>query len=107
MALAVRVCQLATRLPKHEAYGLGADLRQAVVAVPARIAEAMACPSPAEFMQLLLIARYATAELETHLQVAQRIGCVAADEAATCQGAIDEIGRLLNAELAGHDRRRG
>lgn len=75
--------------------------------MPSNIAEGSARNSTKEFIHFLHVARGSLAELETQLQLAQRIGYVVACEADDVQRSIDEVGRILNAVLAGLNRRLG
>jgi four helix bundle protein len=88
-------------------FGLASQLRRAGVSVPSNVAEGSARKSTREFIHFLHVARGSMAELETQLQLAQRIGYLAASEVDDVQSAIDEVGRILNAVLAGLKRRLG
>jgi four helix bundle protein len=107
MDLAVRIYRVSAALPKHEMFGLASQLRRAGVSVPSNVAEGSARKSTREFIHFLHVARGSMAELETQLQLAQRIGYLAASDVDDVQSAIDEVGRILNAVLAGLKRRLG
>ncbi len=59
-----------------------------------------------EYVYFLHVARGSMAELETQLLLAQRVGYLPDSEATDLQGRIDEVGRILNAVVAGLNRRR-
>lgn len=86
-------------------FGLAAQIRRASVSIPSNVAEGSARKSTREFIHFLHIARGSMAELETQLQLAQRIGYLTSSEVDDVQRVIDEVGRILNAVLAGLNRR--
>jgi four helix bundle protein len=75
--------------PSKETYGLTAQIRRAAISVPANIAEGAARNSSGELMQFLGIACGSLAELETHLELAVRLGYLKADAVA-----IDKMRRV-------------
>jgi four helix bundle protein len=107
MDLAVLVYRTSAALPKQEMFGLVSQLRRAATSIPSNIAEGSARKSTREFIQFLHIARGSMAELETQLQLAQRIGYLSAIEADGAQRSIDEVGRILSAVITGLNRKLG
>jgi len=70
----VVMCYQATRnFPKSEVYGLASQLQRAAVSIPANIAEGRERKHRKAFLQHLSIAYSSMAELETHIQIAQRL----------------------------------
>jgi four helix bundle protein len=61
------------KFSKAENYGLMSQLQRAAVSIPANIAEGRERQHTKEFLQHLSIAYGSLAELETHLQIAQRL----------------------------------
>jgi four helix bundle protein len=106
MDLAVLVYRTCTTLPRHEVFGLIAQLRRAATSVPSNIAEGYARSSRNEYLYFLSVTRGSLAELDTQLVLAQRIGYLAENEASELQMRIDEVGRILHAVVAGLHRRR-
>ena len=95
MQLAERVYALQKRLPKEEVYGLGDQIRRAVVSVPSNIAEGFGRDSTADFIHFLYIARGSLFEVRTQLELARRLGYLqVSDEVVATMGSV---GRLLNA----------
>lgn len=94
MQLAERVYALQKQLPKEETYGLGDQIRRAVVSVPSNIAEGFGRDSTADFIHFLHIARGSLFETRTQLELAKRLGYlqVSNEIAAT----MDSVARLLN-----------
>jgi four helix bundle protein len=107
MDLAERIYRVSAAFPRHEMFGLVSQLRRAVVSIPSNIAEGSARKSTKEFIHFLHITRGSLAELETQLQLAQRIGYLAVVELDEAPRSIEEVGRMLNAVVAGLNRRLG
>lgn len=76
MDLVVMCYKLCKKFPKHEVYGLASQLQRAAVSVPANIAEGRQRQHVKEFIQHLSIAYGSLAELETHIQIAGRLGYI-------------------------------
>ena len=74
MDLVVDCYDLTRSFPQTEQFGLTAQLQRAAVSVPANIAEGQARRHTREFLRYLTIARGSLAELETHIQIAKRLG---------------------------------
>ena len=74
MDLVVACYHLTEVFPKHELFGLTSQLQRAAVSIPANIAEGQNRQYDGEFLKHLAIALGSLAELETHLQIAQRLG---------------------------------
>ncbi len=76
MDLVVACYEATGYFPNREIYGLTSQLRRAAVSVPANIAEGRGRQHTAEFIQHLSIATGSLAELETHIEIAQRLGYI-------------------------------
>ncbi len=93
-------CYSATRsFPGAETYGLCSQLQRAAVSIPANIAEGQRRQHKPEFVQHLCIANGSLAEVETHVQLAERLGYIKTDEATRLLERTGEVGRLLNGLL--------
>jgi four helix bundle protein len=93
----VVMCYEATRdFPKSEVYGLASQLQRAAVSIPANIAEGRERKHSKEFVQHLSIAYSSLAELETHIQIAQRLGYIGPDKTKPLLEITAEIGRMVN-----------
>ncbi|MCK9257818.1 MAG: four helix bundle protein [Sulfurospirillaceae bacterium] len=73
MDLAVKVYELAKKLPKEEIYVLSDQIRRAAVSIPSNIAEGQNRNTPKEFIQFLYIALGSASELETQLLLVQKL----------------------------------
>lgn len=82
--------------PALERYGLTDQLRRAAVSIPANIAEGQGRQYDAEFARFLYIASGSLAELETHIQIAQRLGYLDQLAADHLLEQCTEVARLLH-----------
>jgi len=97
MALVEMVYRLSAHFPADERYGLTGQLRRAAVSVPSNIAEGSARRSKAELLQFLHIALGSVAEMETQVQLAQRLGFLLSGDALESQ--LDKVFAKLNAYI--------
>jgi four helix bundle protein len=96
MDLAIAVYQASKALPDAERFGLTAQMRRAVVSIPANIAEGQGRRTHGEFLNQLSVAHGSLRELETHILLATRLEML---EAAVMRGILRkaaEVGRLIN-----------
>ena len=94
MEFAEAVYKIQRKLPREETYGLGDQIRRAVVSIPSNIAEGCGRETDADFQRFLSIARGSLFEVRTQLDLAVRLGYVKLPEDTLLQAA--EIGRMLN-----------
>ena len=88
--------QTSSCFPRQEAYGLSSQLQRSAVSVPANIAEGQGRSSTKEFINHLSIAYGSLMELETHIQIANRLGYIGEDSLEALLERTSEIGRMLN-----------
>lgn len=96
MNLVTECYKITKTFPKHEIYGLSAQLQRAAVSIPANIAEGRERQHRKEFAQHISIAYGSLAELETHIQIAERLNYLDTDQAKRLLDQTAEIGRMLN-----------
>ncbi len=103
MDLVVLVYELARALPRSEQYGLSAQLRRSAVSIPSNVAEGHARRGRA-YRNHVLIALGSTAELETQVEAAVRLGFITFGQVSATLDLIARVGQMLN-KLAGALRR--
>ena len=103
--LAAEVHRATLKLPKHEMFGMAAQLRRAAVSVPSNIAEGSGRRTTREFIAFLHIARGSLSELKTQLVLARTVGYLGDTDLSNADLLSDEVGRLLNAVIRGLRRR--
>jgi len=96
MDLVVKCYQITKNFPKSEVYSLASQLQRAAVSIPANIAEGRERKYSKEFVQHLSIAYSSLAELETHIQIAQRLDYISSVNTKQLLEQTGEIGRMIN-----------
>jgi four helix bundle protein len=89
--------RLVASFPNSERQGLTSQMTRAAVSIPSNIAEGQSRSSRKEFQHHLSIAYGSLAELETQLEIAQRLGYV--KDKTQCDALLescDRIGRMLS-----------
>jgi len=77
MDLAVRIHQAAAKLPSSERFELGRELRRSATSIPSNVAEGFSRHSRKVYRQHVAIALGSTAEVQTQLELAQRLSYLA------------------------------
>jgi four helix bundle protein len=96
MALVVRVYEMTRKFPREEMYGLTSQIRRASVSVASNIAEGKGRASDKELIQFLCHARGSLFEVETQLQLGERLGYSTKDEVEPLRREAVRIGQMLN-----------
>ena len=96
MDLVMECYKAVNKFPKTEVYGLSSQLQRAAVSVPANIAEGQGRWHTKEFINHLSIAYGSLAELETHLQIAERLQYIDKSQLNHFMNMTGEIGRMIN-----------
>ena len=91
--LVTHVYRLTQSFPRDEQYGLTSQMRRAAISIPSNIAEGHARESTKEYLNHLSIVQGSLAELQTQIEIAQRLGFVEAEVAEE----ILELAASLNA----------
>lgn len=97
MEIATDCYALAKRLPRDELFGLTAQLRKAAASVPANIAEGHGRYTLKESIRFLNIANGSAVEVDTHLELARRIGYLDASAVEPIQAKINTLGAMITA----------
>lgn len=96
MDLVVAIYKLTGLFPKQETYGLISQLRRAAVSAPSNIAEGKGRFSDRELMQFLAQSRGSVFEIETQLQIAQRLGYITKEESEPLLREAVRVAQMLN-----------
>ena len=90
-------CYAITKLfPDSERYGLTSQLQRAAVSVPANIAEGQGRGHTTEFIRFLGISYGSLMEVETHIQIAERLQYTQTDRIELLLERTAEVTRMLN-----------
>jgi four helix bundle protein len=95
MELVTGVYRLTSGFPATERFGLGIQLRRAVVSVPANIAEGSGRGSRREFAHFVAVARGSVTEVETLLLVARNLDYVPSPAVQPLLDLAGEVSRML------------
>ena len=98
MDLVDEVYALQRAFPKTEVFGLGDQLRRAVVSIPSNIAEGSGRNSSKDVGHFLAIARGSVYEVVTQLNVARRQGFVS--DIASAESHANEVARILTSMIS-------
>jgi four helix bundle protein len=102
--LVVEVYRESSSWPADERYGLTSQVRRAVVSVPANIAEGSGRNGTAELRRFLTIAHGSLCEVQTHLEIAERLGFMVPSASAPLFERGAEISRIINGLIRSLDR---
>ena len=91
--LAVIVYRATESMPKPETYGLTSQIRRAAASVAANIAEGSARRTTKDLMQFLAIASGSLREVDTYVEIIQRLDMPVETEAVKLK--TEEVGRML------------
>jgi len=83
MELVEVVYRLSADFPDSERFSLTTQLRRAAISVPSNIAEGAARRSTLEYLRFLSMARGSLSEMDTQLQIAERLTYVSDTQHAT------------------------
>jgi four helix bundle protein len=96
MILTVEIYHITKTFPKEELYGLTSQIRRASASIAANIAEGQGRRLGGEFNHFLGNARGSLLELDTHIELAFRVGYITKQQHNNLQEIINEVGRILN-----------
>lgn len=105
MDLVASVYQATRGMPKEEIYGLTSQMRRAAVSIPSNIAEGHARRTTGEYLNQLSAARGSLMELNTQLEITQRLEMLTPEALEPVQSLAATTGRLLNGLMTALERR--
>lgn len=97
MDLTVEIYSLVNKFPRAENYALSDQMRRSVVSIPSNIAEGQGRNSDKEFVNFLSIARGSLWELETQIEISERLHYIDSGPKNKVYEQTEEIGKMLNA----------
>ena len=100
MDVAVSTYELTRLYPRDELFGLTSQSRRAAASVAANIAEGYGRATRQAYVNFLRIARGSLKELETHLDLAQRVGLASPEPTRNLLDQTDELGRMLHSLIS-------
>jgi len=95
MDLCVRVYETTEGFPGHELYGLAGQMRRAGVSIPCNIAEGSARSSRKESAQFYNIARASLSELDTQIEIANRLKYISSESKVRLDAIMVDVDRCL------------
>jgi len=93
MDMVTRIYSETKSWPKEELYGLISQIRRAAVSIPSNIAEGAGRSGRKEFSRFLSIAMGSLAEVETQIEIAERLGFMT--DASGLDKGLQEIRRMI------------
>ena len=95
--MVVDIYRLTGKFPRNESFGLASQIQRATVSIPSNIAEGHARGTSREFHHYLSITLGSTAELETQLIIASKLGYLEKTTANEMLERIDKLGKMIRA----------
>ncbi|OOG53929.1 hypothetical protein B0E47_12105 [Rhodanobacter sp. B05] len=105
MDLVEAIYRISAGFPDSERFTLTSQLRRAAISIPSNIAEGAARRSTPEYLRFLSMARGSLSELDTQLQIAERLVYVSGTQDVT--ELINRVFAKLNALIRSIQAKRG
>jgi len=96
MDLVTEIYNITTTFPNEERFGLSSQARRAAVSIPSNIAEGHGRKTTGAYLNHISIAYGSLMELETQVQIAERLKFLPAEKVSAILEKISEIARMLN-----------
>lgn len=100
MELVLLVYQLTSVFPKQETFALKSQMQRAAVSIPSNIAEGRSRGSRKDFVQFLRIAHGSGSELQTQLEIAEKLSFGRKTDYNKAQDLLNEVLRMLAGMIA-------
>jgi four helix bundle protein len=88
------------KLPSHEQFGLVSQMRRAAVSIPSNIAEGYGRQSTGNYRQFLSISRGSLMEVETQIEICERLKYLAQSDTENIFKEITEISKMLTSLIS-------
>jgi four helix bundle protein len=95
MQLATDIYRITRAFPKSETYGLVSQMQRAAVSIPSNIAEGHSLKYKKAYLRHLAIASSSLSELETQIDISQRLGYLPEKDRSVMSQA-NEVGKMLS-----------
>ncbi len=96
MQLVTDVYRVSTNFPQQEMYGLVNQMRKAAVSIPSNIAEGAGRQTSKEFIQFLHIAQGSLSELDTQLEITNRLGFLSQKDWSELEAMMNRIDKMVS-----------
>jgi len=96
MDLVVEIYKVTESLPKEELYGLASQMRRSAVSVPSNIAEGKGRLTDRDRAHFFSQARGSLLELETQVEIAERLSYVPDADVHALLERLNSVGRMLS-----------
>src|SRR5690349_16054329 len=93
--IALDIYRLSKEFPREELFSLSSQIRRAAVSIPSNIAEGFNRKSKREFGRFLLISLGSCAEVETQLELANKLGYIKEESLKPALEKVDHESRML------------
>src|SRR3989344_4384820 len=100
MELVENIYKITQLFPREELYGLTSQIRRAAVAIPTNITEGYQRNHKKEYIQFLYIAKSSASELETLLNISERLNLTLSTEFTNAKSLLTEILKMLTALIS-------
>ena len=94
--LVVEIYAISNKLPQNEQYGLSSQMKRAAISIPSNIAEGSRRRTQKDKNQFYSIAFGSASELETQLEVLQKLPMGSCAPLTKAISLLDEVLRILN-----------
>jgi len=95
MDLVIEIYNVTKEFPIQEIYGITNQLRRAAVSIPSNIAEGAARNTKKEFMNFLHVAQASLRELDTQIEIANRLGFIDTKCLQSLNGKMEPVDKMI------------
>lgn len=96
MQLVTDVYEITKALPEQERFGLISQMRRAAVSIPSNVAEGAARKTSKEFIQYLYISQSSLSELDTQVEIANRLGWLTEEDGRGLENTMNRLDKMLS-----------